>query len=424
MIAARRVTMADPEPDYGRSDQIQSAFNGLDEETLATLRRHAEMKTYPADAILVHEGEVEDRMYVVTRGRVVITQAIGPSDDRVLAFRGPSSYFGEMALLTDQRRSASVRTVVETEVMEVTKEIFDMVLRSSPLFARSLLRTVILNLREADRAVIADLKAQQEELARAYEGLREAQEGIVAKERMQRELEIAGDVQRSLLPGKLPDVANFEFAARFEPASSVGGDFFDVMMLPDGKVGVLLADVSDKGAHAALFMAVTRTLFRTEARRQSDPVAVLQAVHDGLLDVSTSDMFVTALYGILDLETRLFRYGRAGQDEPLWVTSAGEASFLGGKGRFLGMWPGEPVLEERLLEFGEGDCLVVYSDGVTDMTDPSGEEFGRERLEGVVRQLRARSAEEIAEGLFERLQDHRKTAESFDDVAFVIVRAV
>ena len=417
--------MASPdEPDSARRVQIQSAFNGLDEATLATLRRHAETRTYPADCVLVHEGELEDRMYVVTSGRLVITQAIGPSDDRILGFREPGSYFGEMALVTDQRRSASVRTVVETEVMEVTKETFDLVFRSSPQFARSLLRTVILNIREADRAAIVDLKGQQEELARAYEDLREAQKEIVAKERLQRELEIAGEVQRSLLPGKLPEVVNFEFAARFEPASSVGGDFFDVMMLPDGKVGVLLADVSDKGAHAALFMAVTRTLFRTEARRHSGAVAVLQAVHDGLLDVSTIDMFVTALYGILDPETRLFRYGRAGQDEPLWVTSSGETSFLGGKGRFLGLWPGEPVDEERLIEFRPGDCLVIYSDGVTDMADPSGKEFGPKRLESVVRHLRSRSAEEIAEGLFESVQDHRKSAESFDDVTFVVVRAV
>lgn len=412
------------QPDSGRTAHIQSAFTGLDEETLATLRKHAEMKTYPPDSVLVHEGEVEDRMYVVTKGRVVITQAIGPSDDRILAFRGPGSYFGEMALITDQPRSASVRTVLDTEVMEVTKEIFDMVFKSSPMLARSLLRTVIMNTREADRAAIVDLKAQHEELAQAYEDLRAAQAELVATERMQRELEIAGDVQRSLLPDTLPEVDNFEFAARFEPARTVGGDFFDVMMLPDGKVGVLLADVSDKGAHAALFMAVTRTLFRSEARRQTDPVAVLQAVHDGLLDVSTSEMFVTAVYGILDPETRLLRYGRAGHDEPLWVTSKGEASFLGGKGRFLGMWPGEPVQEEMLLEFEPGDCLVIYSDGVTDMTDPSGKEFGAKRLENVVKHFRSRSAEEIAQGLFDRVQDHRKHTESFDDVTFVIVQAV
>src|SRR4051794_30755427 len=103
--------MADPESDHGRSAQIHAAFNELDEGTLMTLRRHAEIRTYPAGAILVHEGEFEDRMYVVTKGRLVITQSIGPSDDRVLAFRGPGSYFGEMALVTDQRRSASVRTV-------------------------------------------------------------------------------------------------------------------------------------------------------------------------------------------------------------------------------------------------------------------------------------------------------------------------
>ena len=125
--------MASPdEPDSARRAQIQSAFNGLDEATLATLRRHAETKTYPADAILVHEGELEDRMYVVTKR----APRDNPSHRSVRrphsGLPGPGSYFGEMALVTDQRRSASVRTVVETEVMEVTKETFDLVFRSSP----------------------------------------------------------------------------------------------------------------------------------------------------------------------------------------------------------------------------------------------------------------------------------------------------
>ena len=210
---------------------------------------------------------------------------------------------------------------------------------------------------------------------------------------------------------------------RFEPARQVGGDFYDVMLLPDGHVGILLADVSDKGTHAALFMAVTRTLFRTEARHHGGPVRTVQAVHNALLDVSTSEMFVTALYGILDPASGVFRYARAGHDEPLWVAADGTTEFLGGKGRFLGMWPETPQLEELRCEFKAGDCFVIYSDGVTDMTDSGGVAFGRGRLEQVVVDHHRENAESIAQGVFDAVQKHRGDADAFDDVTLLVVRA-
>jgi serine phosphatase RsbU (regulator of sigma subunit) len=408
----------------GRTDLIKEAFEGLDQESLDLLRDLAEMQVFPPNSTLVREGEVADRMFVINRGRVVITQAVGKDEERVLAMRGSGGYFGEMALITDQTRSATIKTIVETEVMIVTKEVFDQVFLTSPNLARSLLQTMIVNIREADQSAIRDLLARHEELQVAYEELRAAQAEIVAKERMERELEIAGEVQRSLLPDDLPQVPNFEFAVRFDPARQVGGDFFDVMMLPDGQVAVLLADVSDKGAHAALFMAVTRTLFRTEARRQLDPAEVVRGVHDGLIDVSTSEMFVTAVYGVLDTSSGLFRYVRAGHDEPLWVAADGSTAFLGGKGRFLGMWPAPPVEEEQLLQFQPGDCLVIYSDGVTDMTNAKDEPFGAGGLENIVVKHHHQDAEAIAQAIFDAVQTHRGDTDAFDDVTLVVVRAV
>ena len=417
--------MTDQQGPTGRTALIETAFQGLDRESLDVLRKFAAMNVYPPDTILCHEGALEDRMYVVNKGRVVITQAVAEGEERVLAFRGPGTYFGEMGLITDEPRSATVKTIVETEVLEVTKDIFDQVFQASPNLARSLLRTLIHNTREADQAAIADLRAQHEELQQAYEDLRAAQVELIAKERMERELEIAGEVQRDLLPEALPKVPNFEFAARFEPAQQVGGDLYDLVSLPDGQIGVLLADVSDKSVHAALFMAVTRTLFLTEARREADPVAVVQAVHEGLLEISTrDDMFVTAVYGTLDPVSGLFRYVRAGHDQPLWVSADGSAVFLGGKGRFLGMWEGAPVEEVQELQLQPGDCLIIYSDGVTDMADPQDKAFGREGLERVVLAQRDHDAETIAQSIFDAVQAHRAHAEAFDDVTLLVVRAL
>jgi serine phosphatase RsbU (regulator of sigma subunit) len=373
--------------------------------------------------VLCHEGEVEDTFYVVTSGRVVISRAIeGDDEEFVLGFLGTGGYFGEMALITQQPRAATVKTIAETQVLEITKDLFDQVFHASPAMARSILETLIRVIRETDQRAIHDLEERNTELAQAYEDLRAAQAELVAKERMERELEIGGEVQRSLLPTQLPQLPTFEFASRFEPARHVGGDFFDVRLLDDGRVALLLADVSDKGVHAALFMAVTRTLFLTEARRLVNPVDVVQAVHAGLLEVSTSEMFVTALYGVLDPNTGEFHYVRAGHDEPLWVRKDGTTEFLGGRGRFLGMWPGLP-LEERQITLGSGDCLIIYSDGVTDMTNPDGEPFGRGRVEAFVRSIRAYEAERIARSLFNVVQQHRGHAPAFDDFTLLVVRA-
>jgi serine phosphatase RsbU (regulator of sigma subunit) len=361
----------------------------------------------------------------VTEGRVVITCKVeGGDDDFVIGFLGPGGYFGEMALISDEPRAATVTTIVETQVLEITKEQFDEVFSASPAMARSILKTLIESLRETDRRAIEDLEARNVELAEAYAELEAAQADRVARAALEAQLEVAGKAQRSLLPTRLPTVSGFQFAAQFEPARQVGGDFYDVRLLADGRATVLLADVSDKGAHAALFMAVTRALFLAEEHYLDDPVQIALAVHEGLLSASSYDMFVTALYGILDPQTGLFRYVRAGHDEPLFVRQDGTAEFLGGKGRFLGLWADmPPKLEEQQLQFDSGDCLVIYSDGVTDMRNPEGQSFGRGQVMNLVRSIRVYDANRIARSIYNVVQQHRGNAEAFDDFTLLVLRA-
>ena len=232
--------------------------------------------------------------------------------------------------------AVTITALTDTTVLEISKEHFEHIFRSSPSMARSILHTLIGIVRETDRRAIEDLEQRYREIAEAYAGLEAAQRDHIARAALEAQLAVAARAQRSLLPGKLPEVQGFEFAALFEPARHVGGDFYDVRPLEDGRVSVVLADVSDKGAHAALFMAVARTLFYTESRHRNEPAEVMQAVHRGLLDLSLYDMFVTAIYGVLEPQTGLFRFARAGHEEPLVVRCDGSTEFLGGRGRFLG----------------------------------------------------------------------------------------
>jgi serine phosphatase RsbU (regulator of sigma subunit) len=409
----------------GHTAIIRQAFKGLDDSAVNILREVAVKKTYSPNVVLCHEGDPADRFFVINTGRVVITRDLaGTEEDFILGFLGPGQYFGEMGLITEQTRAATVTTVVETEVLEITKQDFDRVFSSSPTMARSIVNTLIEIIRETDKRAIADLEQRYQELSKAYADLEAAQADRIARAALEAQLEVAARAQRSLLPTTLPVVPGFEFSASFEPARHVGGDFYDVRVLEDGRVAILLADVSDKGAHAALFMAVARTLFLSEERYHAEPAEVMLRVHQGLVESSTYEMFVTAIYGVLEPDTGLFRYVRGGHDEPLIVHKDGTFEFLGGSGRFLGLWPDmNPIFEEQSVILKPGECLVIYSDGVTDMRDPTGHSFGSERLAELVRGLRMYNAERIAQSIYNVVHQHRSHAEAFDDFTLLVVRA-
>ena len=410
----------------GHTEVIQQAFKGLDEEAVDMLRKFAVRKAIPSNTIICAEGDDADAMYVITKGKVAITRNIeGTDQDFVLGMLGAGGYFGEMALLTDEPRAATVTTIVDSEVLEITKTEFEQVFSASPAMARSILQTMIHTLRETDKRAIEDLESRNTELAQAYSDLEAAQADKIARAGLEAQLEVAAKAQRSLLPLALPTVEGFQFAAQFEPARHIGGDFYNIHLMNDGRVAIVLADVSDKGAHAALFMAVTRTLFLTESHYLSDPVEVARAVHHGLLEASNYDMFVTAIYGVLDPNTRVFRYVRAGHDEPIFIQKNGDAQFLGGKGRFLGLWPDfEPVFDEQQVTLDTGDTLVIYSDGVTDMRNPKGETYGRERVRDLVKSVRMYDADRIAKSIYSGVQVHRAGVEAFDDFTLVVVRGL
>lgn len=408
----------------GHTAVIEKAFPGLPPEGLQMLREFAVKKTYPPDTILCKEGALADTFYVITSGRVIVTRDMEGDEDFVMGFLSEGQYFGEMALLSEDKRSATVTTIMETNVLEITKEHFEKVFSASPMMARSILNTLINIIRETDRRAIADLEERNVELAQAYADLEAAQADKIARAALEAQMEVAAKAQRSLLPRSLPQVKGWQFAAQFEPARHIGGDFYDVRLLDDGRVSVVLADVSDKGAHAALFMAVTRTLFLTEEQHRPNPVDVVSAVHTGLIQASSYDMFVTALYGVLEPTTGIFRYVRAGHDEPLLVRRDGNAEFIGGRGRFLGLWPDmPPSFEEQCVKLESGDCLVIYSDGVTDMRSPDGESYGRDRVRSLVKTIHIYDADRIARGIYSAVQQQRGGAEAFDDFTLLVLRA-
>ena len=205
-------------------------------------------------------------------------------------------------------------------------------------------------------------------------------------------------------------------AAYYRPAREVGGDFYDVIPLPDGLVGFVVGDVTDKGVPAALVMAATRSVLRASAQRLVDPGEVLERVNEHLCPDMPEKMFVTCLYGVLEPETGRFRFANAGHDLP-YVKRAHGSEELRARGMPLGLMPGMPY-EEKETVLEPGDSLLLHSDGIVEAHDPQREMFGFPRLKQAVADYPGGG--ELIDRVLADLQAHTgPDAEQEDDITMV-----
>ncbi len=414
---ATAAPLADDDP--GRI--AASAFIGADLADSDALLAAANPRTYPDGAVLCRQGDPADTFFVITNGVVALTQQLGDMT-RNVALRQRGEFFGEMGLLEGRPRSATATAQGTTTVLEVSEAAFQRILGEHPKLALALVRGLVANVRAADLAALIELQSSNLALKSALDSLQHAQAGLVQKERLERELEIAGQVQRSLLPPPFDPRGSFSFAGRNRPARHVGGDLFDVIAIDSDRVALVLADVSDKGVQAALFMAVTRTLFRAHAGHGAAPAEVAAHVHRSLRDLAPeSDMFVTAFYGELDLRDGSLRYVRAGHDEPLLCAADGSITRLTGRGRFLGAIDGFEVAE-RDAHIEPGGAVIIYSDGITDATAPDGRTYPLETLTAVVTTQLRGSAEAMADAIMRDVAAHTAGSPLADDVTVLVVK--
>ena len=274
----------------------------------------------------------------------------------------------------------------------------------------------------ANQAALAFQRAGLiEELREKIAQLEAAQAELVTKERMARELELARQVQQSMLPHSFPAVTGYALSARNEPARQVGGDFYDVILLDADHFGIVVADVADKGLPAALYMALTRSLLLAEARRTLSPRETLINVNRLLLELGELNGFVSIFYGVVESSTRQVTYARAGHERPLLLRN-GEVSSLGGEGAVLGILDDVDFnLTEEQAGLAPGDRLILYTDGLTDVLDSAGNFSGLDQLKRLLRLHAREDAEGVCEALFNALATYRGAAEQFDDMTVLVL---
>lgn len=399
-------------------------FAALSVEDIALLAEDLHILEVVAGEILFREGERGDRLLIILNGELEIIQSQGTPDERSLGRRSVGELIGEISLLEpDGARTASVRVFSDARLLELTRANFDRLLHHSPSVAIEIIRVLSSRLQASNEAAIRDLREKNRQLAQAYEQLKAAQEQIIEKERLERELQVARRIQESMLPAVLPELPGFEFGALILPARAVGGDLYDVFLLDEQHAAVVIGDVSDKGVPAALFMALVRSLVRAVATTDQTPSEVINRLNRLLLGMNEMGLFITMVYGVLDQARREFTFTRAGHEIPLLYDGSGAAIPLDpGRGRLLGVFP-DVRLDEQTIALPPGAVLFLFTDGATDAVDLNGVRYGYERLESTVRANLRGSAQILCDRVLATIQAYHGDVPQADDITLVAIKA-
>ncbi len=272
--------------------------------------------------------------------------------------------------------------------------------------------------REKRFEIIRDV-AQQ--LAMAAQSDRLTHE-MVDNERMKREMQLANEIQRTFLPDKLPVIPGWEVDVHWHPARQVSGDFYDAFQLPDGRFGFVIADVSDKGIPAALYMTVTRTLVHASAMDAESPARTLYQVNKLLLENSQEGLFTTLFYALIDPRTGDMTYCNAGHNRPGWLKAKeNKVTWLEKGGTALGGFV-DINLCDSTITLKDGDCVVLYTDGVTEGRSPNDQQYGVTRLKKFLQRQIGKSVKEMLDDLDSELANFRQSQPQSDDITVMAIR--
>ncbi|MCZ6530479.1 MAG: SpoIIE family protein phosphatase [Chloroflexi bacterium] len=244
----------------------------------------------------------------------------------------------------------------------------------------------------------------------------------VDKGRMERELSMARTVQTGLIPEEIPELKGWQFAASWLPAREVAGDFYDFIATDDEGMGLVIADVTDKGMGAALFMALTRSMVRASLEEAASPAEAITKANRLICANSSSAMPVTFFYGRVGPEDGEMVYVNAGHNPPLiYRADSGTFEELGRTGILLGV-DESLVLEQGTAELEPGDTLIMYTDGVPDALNSAEEAYGEDRMRESIKSAGSRSAQEISLNLLQALQQFIGDAQPFDDITLLLAK--
>lgn len=270
---------------------------------------------------------------------------------------------------------------------------------------------------EDHERTITTLAAQ---IAIAIENARLYERVAQQERRLELDLALARELQFRLLPQSKPQQRGLEVAARFLPARAIGGDLYDFVSYSQSRLAIMIGDVSGKGAPAAIYAALVSGILRSHAPIEPAPAEMLAAVNYSLAERRIDGQFVSLIYAVWEDDTQTLRVANSGLPRPIYC-HRGKTEVIEATGLPLGLFD-DAEYDEFTFRAKPGDMFVFFSDGILDASNSSGELFGRERTEQVVRGCFDKSAEEVVTSLFAAVEEHSAGAETFDDQTVVAIR--
>ena len=253
---------------------------------------------------------------------------------------------------------------------------------------------------------------------------------LILKNKMEFDLRLASSVQQYLLPSKLTNTENLEFAVKYFPQQLIGGDFYDFFKLNDGKFGIVVGDVSGKGVSAAIIMAICQTKLRYIAQENASPSETLKRLNAEMVVSMRTDMFITLIYAVIDADASKITLTRAGHEPALLYRQNKKtlpAEKIKSGGMALGMVSPD-IFDETIVDtsfdFNKGDILILYTDGITEATNPDGDEYSASRLASAIAALSSRNASDLNDELIRGLENFTKNSTYQDDLTLVTIKHV
>jgi len=285
---------------------------------------------------------------------------------------------------------------------------------------------------DLDSRIAVESNDEFGEIARAFNEItlkfKQAQKNVLEQERLQKEMQVAQEIQHTLLPSKFPQVEGYEISTIYRAAKEVGGDYFDFVWVDEDTLGIVVADVSGKGVPGSLVMTMIRTALRLEARGNKSAADVLAKVNNFVSDDVKKGMFVTIFYIILDSKRRVINFASAGHNPMiLYRGETKNTYFLNPKGIPVGLNlmeedSFEKTIRKENIKLKRDDMLVVYTDGITEAMNRKKEQFGEERFLNLIREYGYHSPQNFVEKLDESLANFTGNAPQNDDITLVVIK--
>jgi phosphoserine phosphatase RsbU/P len=364
-------------------------LKGLSDEQVDRVARLVRAEAFPTDAVVVRQAEAPLRVYLLAEGRVQVRRSLHGHEESAVAELDPGDFFGEMAVIIDSAvHSASVIALTSLETLSLSSTDFTRLLGEYPEMTQNILSNIILQLQSQNQRWLESLRVEKQVLEqKVRERTRELEK---VSQRVGRELLLAQNIQRNLLPEKRRSFPGIEVASEYIPCDELGGDITGVFQVDESRLAVYGGDVCGHGVYAAMVMSYVKKLIETSFKRMflqrqyvvKPPGAILTSINESFIqEISQNDpeIYFTLFLGVLDIRQRSFEYSSAGIHVPPLVISQGTVRLLFDSSDFpIGHVRGHEYATQRAV-FAAGDSFLFVSDGVIEAVRGS-ESFGMDRL--------------------------------------------